>query len=265
VVDDDGCVVGPEAAAASDLADVPLGSVQLAHLDHGFCKLLEEPPVVVGEALDEPVGAGVRGEHLVGVEHDALVEPQGDEVHVVEHLRGEVVEVAQAVGGGGGADPGEALPEVVAGRRRRAAEVAAPRLADGVRGGERDEVEVVQPLAAEGLEELVGCGGRRRQGEDFALRGGGEAVLAAEVHREGGAAGQVDRVARGEDDHVGAGDGWAAGGVHLGADALDQIQRRLLQTLVGGQLPLAVVEQDGRIATLQHGCMVWIHSDLVIK
>jgi hypothetical protein len=204
------------------------------------------------EALDEPVGACVCSEHLVGVEHDALVESQGDEVHVVEHLHGEEVEVVQAIGGGGGADPCEALPEVIPGWRRWIAEGAAPRLADGVRVGERDEVKVVEPLVAEGPEELVGGEGRRRQGEDVILRSRGEAVLAAKVHREGGGTGQVDCVTCGKDSDVGTGDGWAAGGVNLGADALNQIQCRLLQTQVGAQLPLVVLKQDGCMATI-HG------------
>lgn len=55
--------VGAEAVTA-DLADVPLGSPELAHLDHGGPELVEEPPVVVGEALDEPARARVAHQPL---------------------------------------------------------------------------------------------------------------------------------------------------------------------------------------------------------
>lgn len=183
-----GVGVAPEAVLA-DLSDVALGTLHLAHLDHGGGELLEEPPVVVGEALDEPVGARVRGQHLVRVEHDSLVQRQRREVHVVEHLRREEVQVPQAVGVAAVADSGEALAEVVPGRCGRVAEGAAPGLADGVGPGERNQVEVVEALVAEGLEELVGGEGRRRQGEDVVLRRRGKAVLAPKVHGEGGPAG----------------------------------------------------------------------------
>lgn len=232
--------VGPEAVAAYLAGG---GCLDAAQLDHGLGELIEEGALVAGEGGDEAGRALVAGEALVGEQHP-LGAPQRDEVPVVEGVGRDHVQ-ALLPGAAGGAVGGEPPGEVVV-----PSDEAAAGLPHGVAAGERDEVGGVgEAPAAEGAEERVHVGEGRREGVYLGVRGRPEAVGAALGHRDGRASGQADGVAGGERDDVGAGDGGAAHGVHLGADALDQLQRPRLQRSVGTKGLLAV-QKDGRVAPL---------------
>ena len=77
--------VGPEAAAAADLADVPGGLPgHLAELDHGAGELGEEGVLAPREAPDDGRRGGVPDERHVGREHPLA----GVEVLVVDVVEG---------------------------------------------------------------------------------------------------------------------------------------------------------------------------------
>uniref|UniRef100_K3Z776 Uncharacterized protein n=1 Tax=Setaria italica TaxID=4555 RepID=K3Z776_SETIT len=248
--------VAPEAVAA-DLAS--LAHAQLAHLLHGLGELAEEPALVFGEAVDEPPGAAVEQEPLVGGEHPLPLH-EVLEVHVVEGVRRPHVQVLLPVVVVA-AEAGQPVGELVVGAAPvdAVAEGAAARLADGVGAGERDEVGGVtlvvaaEALVAEAGDEGVDVGVRAREGLDGPARSGLQAVAASHGHGDPGAAGLAHGVGGGERQDVGARHGGPALVVHGAADALDEVQRLLLQALVLDLVLLAVppVQQDGRVATLR--------------
>lgn len=146
--------VGGEAAVAHFAGIRPPDP---AEPEHGFHESLEELVLATGVGVDEPAGAAVPVERLVGGEHPPPV-LELDEVAVVE-VEGRTVEgvllvpVAVAVTG---EPPLEAilldgfLVEPVL-------EGGAARHAHGVRAGERDEVEAIKGPGAEVAEELRAC------------------------------------------------------------------------------------------------------------
>ncbi|TVU16698.1 hypothetical protein EJB05_40273, partial [Eragrostis curvula] len=238
---DDAGAVGPEAGVAADLSG---GAPDVAHLDHGPGELVEEGSLVCGEGVDDVSGAGVVGEALVGGEH-ALPVPQVDVVPVVEGHGRDDVQVLLPVGCGG-ALPGEAPGEVVVGP-----DEAAAGFTDGVPAGERHQVRrVAEPAAAEDAQERVHGRGWAREDADLVRRRGPQAVLAAQGQPVERPAGEVDGVARGEGEDVGAGDGGAACGVDTDADVLDELLRPRLQRPVGPETALRV-QEDGPVAALR--------------
>jgi len=96
----------------------------------------------------------------------------------------------------------------VAGRQAVPAEGGAVGAADAVRAGERDHVDVVQPLGGEHLDEQVEAGERRGKVRQGLAGEGHVAVVAAGGHGEvdAAAAEEVGRVAGGERDDVRARD-----------------------------------------------------------
>uniref|UniRef100_A0A8I6WS13 Uncharacterized protein n=1 Tax=Hordeum vulgare subsp. vulgare TaxID=112509 RepID=A0A8I6WS13_HORVV len=99
-------------------------------------------------------------------------------------------------------------------------------VAHGVRAGEHDHVLCVETLVGEIVDELGVGSGARGQGRD---RVGGVRAAAVEAARRHGevdavAAQEVGRVARGEGDDVGAGDGAGARLLHGGLGRVDRLE-----------------------------------------
>ena len=216
----------------------------------------------------------------------------GDEVAVVavvERVGGQGVQRRQR---GVAAGRRAGLPLVR--RERRAhvgvavdagAEVDAAGAADGVRAGQRGEVARAQALGGEGGDESgdVGLGAREVGRHRAPTRR--QRVAAAERHRPARPAelhtcaqqglrhcvehmarararvcgvcvtDQVDGVARGEGEDVGAGDGGGADGLDLGLDGVDEVEDGRRADGVGADALLAgrrggVVEEHRRVAAL---------------
>ena len=133
--------------------------------------------------------------------------------------------------------------------------VVAPRRADGVRAGERDQVRRVEAELGELGDELGEVGGRA--GEVLLFGGmlvGAARVLAAELHVPGRAAEQGDGVPGGQGEDVGAGDGGRAGVLEVGLDLVDDVEAAERVVGLGALLALeegrGVVQEDRGVASL---------------
>ena len=209
----------------------------IAHLHHGFPKVLL--PLVHQVSLvgiHQCVGVCGVGKRSVRVEERVVV----DHVLVVlavQVVRGLVVLVHTGVTL---ALPVEVLDEGLV-HARAAGDEDAAGAADGVSGGEKDQVGPVEPLGGEFGHESVEVG--EGPGQRAGLVGEGLApVPATGRYRVGDlAAAEVARgVARGEREDVGAGDRAGAGALQRGLGLVDDVEPAQA-VLVGRAFPLRVV------------------------